>query len=930
MIHTVGNSSHPFVSRDVNNNNSNNNCSSSILDTMDDGNSPSPTGTALSYTGNLDAGKFFMPCHQHPFLIRSATSRDLASSSNPAWKSEIRLAAPDDARHSIKEHDPEIRHDTLDGILTEAGRSQTVDDSWTNSANNISASSLLHSVTKSARRNVNGEPSEENASITAGDSMTDRTTPTSTPIRKTTTAPSRSPFPSVEFDTNRPSADGTGSKRKASYGIRDILGDGLNAKCTKRVVPSSKGSQSITPELLNENKSTEIDSSSSGNADSIRKIEDGEYRKKDDDNNTENNTANQQNLMLMKFYAAWFDALSQSSKSVYLNGVTPSTASGTVASMHPSDSPVRQQTQSNSLSSSSTYGTGTYATSMMNSTMSTTNSVVQELNNDGMSSVKPDANSFGGALSNLYWFGLLPGCSDLPHPGMGLNSTSSNYSPVGNTSFKEEVNMLTGMRNEHQRSDQFIASMAAAAAAGGYLKAPQLISSNPLVNLPHTGLDSSQFFDLSASRGQRFGMIDTAGDTVLSDPSLNTLSGTGHIYPNNEPSGLTNPVNLLSRGFGNPGATGAPVPNGMWGRSVDPGMDKDGKRKHTRPTFSGQQIFALEKTFEQTKYLAGPERARLAYFLGMSESQVKVWFQNRRTKWRKKNAADMITPRTKSARDGSTPLGSSTSRPPVETCCADNMEVGSGSLSGEEAKSTDDVSEQQRLMRSHTTDDYTRPGIIRVPDPRFHDAGLDHRSYGAGESRQSTPTGPVGNSPDKSNIVKDLPWYVSKEMKLPEPSSVFHISPNVNLPLHFHPSVSSNPSPGTLSRHVLNMHSMETATGFNPAFINLFSAAFNLHEPTFKSSIETGYTRQISSPQATYPIPTQPNSSFSSSHQTKPQTNKLNQLPNNEQSVRIGLPRNGDIIRHTGTDHNTSSSVEVQGFCGNSSPKLTQVFTPSC
>jgi hypothetical protein len=54
------------------------------------------------------------------------------------------------------------------------------------------------------------------------------------------------------------------------------------------------------------------------------------------------------------------------------------------------------------------------------------------------------------------------------------------------------------------------------------------------------------------------------------------------------------------------------------------GMDRDGKKKHTRPTFSGHQIFALEKTFEQTKYLAGPERARLAYALGMSESQVKV------------------------------------------------------------------------------------------------------------------------------------------------------------------------------------------------------------------------------------------------------------------------------------------------------------------
>ncbi|KFO03826.1 Homeobox protein Nkx-6.3, partial [Balearica regulorum gibbericeps] len=73
------------------------------------------------------------------------------------------------------------------------------------------------------------------------------------------------------------------------------------------------------------------------------------------------------------------------------------------------------------------------------------------------------------------------------------------------------------------------------------------------------------------------------------------------------------------------------------------------KKKHTRPTFTGHQIFALEKTFEQTKYLAGPERARLAYSLGMTESQVKVWFQNRRTKWRKKNA---LEPSSSSQRAG--------------------------------------------------------------------------------------------------------------------------------------------------------------------------------------------------------------------------------------------------------------------------------------
>ncbi|KAB1282585.1 Homeobox protein Nkx-6.1 [Camelus dromedarius] len=96
-----------------------------------------------------------------------------------------------------------------------------------------------------------------------------------------------------------------------------------------------------------------------------------------------------------------------------------------------------------------------------------------------------------------------------------------------------------------------------------------------------------------------------------------------------------------------PVASGAALPSASPSDQGSILLDKDGKRKHTRPTFSGQQIFALEKTFEQTKYLAGPERARLAYSLGMTESQVKVWFQNRRTKWRKKHAAEMATAKKK-------------------------------------------------------------------------------------------------------------------------------------------------------------------------------------------------------------------------------------------------------------------------------------------
>ncbi|CAH8570554.1 unnamed protein product [Schistosoma bovis] len=119
-------------------------------------------------------------------------------------------------------------------------------------------------------------------------------------------------------------------------------------------------------------------------------------------------------------------------------------------------------------------------------------------------------------------------------------------------------------------------------------------------------------------------------------------------------------------------------------------IDKDGKKKHTRPTFSGQQIFALEKTFEQTKYLAGPERARLAYFLGMSESQVKVWFQNRRTKWRKKNAAEMMSSRSNLFTENPT-SNLTTNAVQLPSGDYDHTDLGSESMSGDDCFSSDDV-----------------------------------------------------------------------------------------------------------------------------------------------------------------------------------------------------------------------------------------------
>ncbi|XP_062992118.1 T-cell leukemia homeobox protein 2 [Elgaria multicarinata webbii] len=64
------------------------------------------------------------------------------------------------------------------------------------------------------------------------------------------------------------------------------------------------------------------------------------------------------------------------------------------------------------------------------------------------------------------------------------------------------------------------------------------------------------------------------------------------------------------------------------------------KRKKPRTSFSRAQICELEKRFHRQKYLASAERAALAKALKMTDAQVKTWFQNRRTKWRRQTAEE--------------------------------------------------------------------------------------------------------------------------------------------------------------------------------------------------------------------------------------------------------------------------------------------------
>eukprot|EP00794_Sanderia_malayensis_P015896 gene15896-17496_t len=70
---------------------------------------------------------------------------------------------------------------------------------------------------------------------------------------------------------------------------------------------------------------------------------------------------------------------------------------------------------------------------------------------------------------------------------------------------------------------------------------------------------------------------------------------------------------------------------------IDEKSGSEPKRKYPRErtTFTASQLKFLEELFRVKKYLALLERSKVATHLELSEKQVKTWFQNRRTKYRR-------------------------------------------------------------------------------------------------------------------------------------------------------------------------------------------------------------------------------------------------------------------------------------------------------
>ncbi|CAG2107271.1 unnamed protein product [Medioppia subpectinata] len=202
---------------------------------------------------------------------------------------------------------------------------------------------------------------------------------------------------------------------------------------------------------------------------------------------------------------------------------------------------------------------------------------------------------------------------------LGANSDSTKHNQSGHTS-EGESESPTFVCSQHSSAENnaittsYPSSHHSKCRSHRMAVSPydQLIGSSPLMPSAHRP-------QITTPYSSHYPWLGPTSHTLLKDGLQKLkLSSIGSVCNNSNNSSAPNNSNV-----------GVSV-------GTSSGVLNKPRKKRSRAAFSHSQVYELERRFSHQRYLSGPERADLAQALKLTETQVKIWFQNRRYKTKRK------------------------------------------------------------------------------------------------------------------------------------------------------------------------------------------------------------------------------------------------------------------------------------------------------
>uniref|UniRef100_A0A6I8QIF8 BARX homeobox 2 n=1 Tax=Xenopus tropicalis TaxID=8364 RepID=A0A6I8QIF8_XENTR len=131
----------------------------------------------------------------------------------------------------------------------------------------------------------------------------------------------------------------------------------------------------------------------------------------------------------------------------------------------------------------------------------------------------------------------------------------------------------------------------------------------------------------------------TGSSSLRPYPLLSVITRQPNVVTHMVPTSPSSHHPVLSPTHLSPGCTRSETPASEVHQSSESEHEQTTPRmkkpRRSRTIFTELQLMGLEKKFQKQKYLSTPDRLDLAQSLGLTQLQVKTWYQNRRMKWKK-------------------------------------------------------------------------------------------------------------------------------------------------------------------------------------------------------------------------------------------------------------------------------------------------------